>query len=541
MAETLPTEEPKRASLEVDEQLVADIATLIRSDQQAMVMNVVTDLYSADLAVLMRHLAPDERWRLFEWLSTERASEVIPEIDPSIRTDLIERLDQQRATSLIDELNTDDAVDVLNELPTELTNRLLPGLEDARDIRDLLAYEADTAGGIMGTELVAVPQDWTVAEATEEVRRHADLVEPMYSVFVVDSEHSLVGTVSLKHLLLTPAGVKVAQVMDGDVLSVTPDLDQEEVARIMERYDLVSLPVVDQDGRLVGRITIDDVVDVILEEAEEDLQLMHGISADEDPTDSVFAISRGRLPWLLVGLTGAALSGLVIGSFEEGLEQALVLATFIPIVTAMGGNAAVQAAAIAVQGLSSGDFWLGDAFKRMAKETLVALLNGTVLGTTVGVVVWLIGLGDIPRLALTVGLTMFTVILLATANGALVPFLLKRLGTDPASAMGPFVTTLNDIVGLTVYCLMASALHLSGAGGAGRGASGSGPVRDAASSGVRSRVRKNRSTRRRLTPASQPPLRLSLLACMVQPLLVGTMATCMSSSKNRTRKAARMR
>lgn len=461
MAETLPTEEPKRASLEVDEQLVADIATLIRSDQQAMVMNVVTDLYSADLAVLMRHLAPDERWRLFEWLSTERASEVIPEIDPSIRTDLIERLDQQRATSLIDELNTDDAVDVLNELPTELTNRLLPGLEDARDIRDLLAYEADTAGGIMGTELVAVPQDWTVAEATEEVRRHADLVEPIYSVFVVDSEHNLVGTVSLKNLLLTPAGVKVAQVMDGDVLSVTPDLDQEEVARIMERYDLVSLPVVDQDGRLVGRITIDDVVDVILEEAEEDLQLMHGISADEEPTDSVFEISRGRLPWLLVGLTGAALSGLVIGSFEEGLEQAVVLATFIPIVTAMGGNAAVQAAAIAVQGLSSGDFWLGDAFKRMAKETLVALLNGTVLGITVGVVVWLIGLGDIPRLALTVGLTMFTVILLATANGALVPFLLKRLGIDPASAMGPFVTTLNDIVGLTVYFLIASALYLN--------------------------------------------------------------------------------
>lgn len=460
MPDSITTDETKRSGLEVDEQLVADISTLIRSEQPAMVINIVTDMYSADLAVLLRHLPADEAQLLFDWLPTDTASNVLPELETNLRTQLLENTEHQRMATLLDELDTDDAVDVLNELPDDVTFQLLPALEDAGDLRDLLAYPEDTAGGIMGTELVAVPADWTIGEATEEVRRHAELVEPIYSVFVVDDRNRLVGTVSLKSLLLTPAAERVSAVMERDILAVTPDIDQEEVARMMERYDLVSLPVVTSHDILIGRITIDDVVDVIREEAEEDIQLMHGVTAGEEPTDSVFRISRGRLPWLLVGLFGAGMSGFVIGTFEEGLEQAVVLAMFIPIVTAMGGNAAVQSAAIAVQGLSSGDFWLGDAFKRLAKEGLVALVNGLVLGTLVGGIVYVLGLGDLPRLALTVSLTMFTVILLATTNGALVPFLLKRMGIDPASAMGPFVTTLNDIIGLTVYFLIATALYL---------------------------------------------------------------------------------
>lgn len=462
MSDPITTDDAKRTSgsLEVDEQFVADISTLIRTAQPAMVLNIVADMYPADLAVLLRHLPADEAQHLFDLLPTEFASNVLPELETNLRTQLLENVEHHRVAMLLDELDTDDAVDVLNELPDEVTVKLLPALEDAGDLRDLLAYPEDSAGGIMGTELVAVPADWTIGDATEEVRRHAELVEQIYSVFVVDEYNVLIGTVSLKSLLLTPAGDRVETVMERDVHSVTPDVDQEEVARIMERYDLVSLPVVTAHGVLIGRITIDDVVDVIREEAEEDIQLMHGVSAGEEPSDSVLRISRGRLPWLLLGLFGAGMSGLVIGTFEEGLEQAVVLAMFIPIVTAMGGNAAVQSAAIAVQGLSSGDFWLGDAFKRLAKEASVAILNGLILGSLLGVIVYIFGIGDLPRLALTVSLTMFTVIMLATTNGALVPFLLKRMGIDPASAMGPFVTTLNDIIGLTVYFLIASAIYL---------------------------------------------------------------------------------
>ncbi|MFW5972869.1 MAG: magnesium transporter, partial [Bacteroidota bacterium] len=462
MSEPIQTDELKRAGsgLDVDQQLVTDISQLVQTAQPAMVMNIVADMYPADLALLLRHLPADEALQLFEWLPTEIASDVLPELEPNLLGQLLEQTREHRVATLLDELDTDDAVDILNELPADVTWKLLPTLEDAGDLRDLLAYEEDTAGGIMGTELVAVPLGWNIAEATEEVRRHADLVEPVYSVFVIDDVQRLVGTVTLKKLLLTAASEPIEKVMETDIISVTPEMDQEEVARIMERYDLVSLAVVNEEGRLLGRITIDDVVDVIREEAEEDIQLMHGVSAGEEPTDNIFRISRGRLPWLLVGLFGAGMSGLVIGTFEESLEQAVVLAMFIPIVTAMGGNAAVQSAAIAVQGLSSGDFWPGDVIKRLSKEAFVAMLNGVVLALVVGVVVMLFGLGDIPRLALTVALTMFTVILLATTNGALVPFVLHRLGIDPASAMGPFVTTLNDIIGLTVYFLIASLLYL---------------------------------------------------------------------------------
>jgi magnesium transporter len=261
-------------------------------------------------------------------------------------------------------------------------------------------------------------------------------------------------------LLLSPSGARIRDVMDEDLISVTTDVDQEEVARVMERYDLVSLPVVTKGGQLLGRITIDDVVDVIREEAEEDFQLMHGVSGMESPRDSVFRISRGRLPWLLVGLFGAGLSASVIGTFEESLETAVVLAMFIPIVTAMGGNAAVQSAAIAVQGLSSGDFWPGDMLKRIGKEFLVALVDGVVLGVLLGLAVWVFQVGDVQLLAMTVSLTLFTVIVLGTTNGAMIPFALHRMGVDPAKSMGPFVTTMNDIIGLTVYFLIATTIYL---------------------------------------------------------------------------------
>ncbi len=455
-------------ALDVDAQLAEDISALVDAGQRGMVLNLVADLYPADLARLLEHLPFEKAHLLFHWLPVEQAGDVLAELEGGLRTGLLEEIHTERLTELIDELDSDDAADLLAELPAEVAQQVLPGLEDAEDVRELLSYGEETAGGIMGTEYVAVRPEITVAEATEEVRKNAETIEHIYALYVVDEVERLRGIVPLQRLLLARARSRIGDIMETDVHAVTAEVDQEEVARIMERYDLVSLPVIDTEGHLLGRITIDDVVDVIRDEAEEDIQIMSGISTgDEEPSDSVFRISRGRLPWLLIGLVGASLSGTVISGFQEGLQQAVWLAIFIPIVTAMGGNAAVQSAAIAVQGLISGDFWTGELMRRIGKEFTVAIVNGVILSVLIGSLVFILGnvvsLGghaNAFRLALTVGLTMLSVIIVATTNGAFMPFLLRHLGADPASAMGPFVTTLNDIIGLTIYFLIAKLIYL---------------------------------------------------------------------------------
>jgi len=447
-------------ALEVDAELTDNIAALLEAEQRGMVLNLVADLYPADLALLLSHLPFKYAHVVFSWLPPDKASEVLTELDDAFRAALLRESPPGWIARLLQPLDTDDATDVLADLPEDEALQVLPNLRDAPEVHDLLNYPEDTAGGLMAAEYVAVPYEMGVEQATEIVRAHAESVDDVFVVFLIDEDQQLKGVLPIKQILLSPAGTRAIDIAETDFISVTTDIDQEEVGRIMQRYDLVSLPVVDESGRLVGRITIDDVVDVIRAEAEEDLQLMSGVSGDESLMASTFQISRGRLPWLLVGLFGASLSGTVIGTFESALEEAVVLATFIPIVTAMGGNAAVQSAAITVQGLTSGELWEGDALSRLGKELVVALFNGIVLAALLCVFVLLFGMGNVPRLAATLGVTMIAVIVLATTNGAVVPFLLQRFGLDPASAMGPFVTTLNDIIGLTVYFLIALALYL---------------------------------------------------------------------------------
>ena len=446
--------------LELDESVVDDIVTLLAEGQRGMVLNLVADLYPADVALLLHHLPSEEAEQLFRWLPAELASGTLAELEDSYRAALLTDLSAPVLTDLLDALDTDDAVDVLADLPDELALQLLPNLEDTEDLTELLEYGEETAGGLMAREYVAVPPDWTLQEVTEEVRRNADDVDEVYTAYVVDADGSLVGVVSLKQLLLSSGSVPVRDIMETDFITVSVDVDQEEVGQLVQRYDLLSVPVVDEAGRMLGRITIDDIVDVIRDEADEDIQLMSGLTGEEETVDTAFEVSRGRLPWLIVGLVGSGLSGLVIGTFEGTLQKAVVLATFIPIVTAMGGNAAVQSAAIAVQGLGSGELWLRDAFRRLGKEVLVALLNGTVVAGLLCGTVAALGLGDVGTLVMTLGLTMVAVSLVATTNGALIPFLLTWIGIDPASAMGPFVTTLNDIIGLAIYFLIATALYL---------------------------------------------------------------------------------
>lgn len=449
---------------EVDNQFVEDIAALIESGRRGMVLNLLTDVYPADIASMLHHLPADEARTLFDWLPKDVAGEVVPELDDEYRSSLLQVLPSHRIGEVLDEMESDDAADVLADLPADIVEDVLYRLEDAAEVQGLLEYPEDTAGGIMGTDFVAVPGSMTVGEVTEEVRRNVETVEPIFAVYVVDDEQHLLGIVPLKRLLLSRANVRVSTILETDIISVTPEVDQEQVARLIERYDLVAIPVVDSENRLVGRITVDDVIDVIREEAEEDLQRMSGVS-NEEMTSSVLKTSRGRLVWLFVGLAGAFLSALVIHSFTGQLEKAVVLAMFIPIVMSMGGNAGIQSSAIAVQGLASGDIWATDLVRRLGKELAVALINGLILalaitGLVMGVsFAGLLSEEHVMRLSLTVSLALLTVIIIAGTVGATIPLVLDRFGIDPAMATGPFITTSNDLLGLFVYFMIASQIY----------------------------------------------------------------------------------
>ena len=458
---TEPAAPPAEPVALVDEELVQAVADLVAAGHRGHVLNLVADLRPADVAALLQHLPPELARVAFRWLPDEATSRALPELESAERIELLDGLSTAELVLLIDPLDTDDQADVLADVDVTQADDVLVQLEDAQDVEALLSYREDSAGGIMATEVVAVPLSATVAEATEAVRTNADVVDPVFVVYAIDEEDKLAGVIPLKRLLLTPADATVASIIEPDVVSVEPDLDQEDVARIMERYDLVALPVVSAGGRLLGRITIDDVVDVIREEAEEDLQRAVGITGEEELSSSVFAVSRGRLVWLLLGLVGAYVSGLVIVGFEEALTVAPVLALFIPIVMAMAGNAGIQSSAIAVQGLASGDLWRSDLARRLGKELAVALLNGLVLAVALAGIVVFSGFGDDPtRLALTAALALMIVIVLSTLVGATVPLALNRVGIDPALAMGPFITVSNDILGLTIFFVVATLLYL---------------------------------------------------------------------------------
>lgn len=470
MAEETKTAEVQEREIpfDRDSEFLENMTRLIRAEQRAMVMNVVMDLHEADVARLLPHLSDEDAYTLFHWLPAELAGEVVADLDDEYRRNLLEDQSSRRLTAIIDVLDTDDAADVLGNLPDRVVQNILPRLGDAVEVKELLQYEEETAGGLMSAEFVAVRQDQTVAETTEEVRKKAEKIEQVYTVYVVDNEGELEGMLPLKRLLLAPSSASVVDIMERGVVTVSADVDQEEVVRIMERYDLVALPVVDESGHLLGRITIDDVVDVLREEAEEDIQRMSGIVGDEEPTASVFRISRGRLVWLFLGLIGAMLSAMVIISFESKIQELVVLAMFIPVVTAMAGNVGIQSSAIAVQGLASGDIWDTDLPKRLAKELFVSLLNGVVLAIVLSFIVFFLQRTDIIRapdvttyqLSTAVGLSLFTVMVLAATIGATTPLVLNRLKIDPALATGPFITTLNDIIGLVIYFLIASAIVL---------------------------------------------------------------------------------
>lgn len=441
---------------ELTKEYLDDLRDAIAEGRDSYIQEEFSDLHAADVAEIFDHLKSSEASYVFKLLESEKAAEVMIEIDEDDREKLLSTLTSREiAEQVIDFIDSDDAADVLSELSDEKVAEVLSMISDQdqkTDIADLLKYDEDTAGGLMATELVKVKSNWSIARGIREMRKQAEDVDQVYTIYVVDDEDRLVGALPLKKLLFSSSSIKtkISEIYDeAPMRYVHPETEGEECAKIMEKYDLVALPVVDEQMRLLGRITIDDVVDFIKEEAERDYQLASGISESVEASDNVWLLTRARLPWLLIGLFGGMVVSKVIGNFEKQLEEVAILVIFMPLIAAMAGNVGVQSSAIVVQGLANKTLSTSTVFARMLKEFVVALFNGTICGLVI-FGYSLVFEGNV-ALSFTVGISLVTVIVIASLFGTLVPLSLERLKIDPALATGPFITTSNDIIGLTVY------------------------------------------------------------------------------------------
>lgn len=435
----------------INEKMVEDVKSFIKNSNSKLLIKMIDDLRAADVADLVEHLNQEERLFLFDLLEPEGAGDILVEIEAPVQESIISDLDNEAITDIIKELDSDDAADLVGDLPAERAKEIIDTLDDevSEDIEKLLPYAEDTAGGLMGLEFVAVKADSTVQDAIDIVREKSEEVENLYHLWVIDGFDRLVGVVSLIELVLESPERKIEDLMNPEVIFVEVNMDQEEVANLVKRYDLVSIPVVDDHQRLVGRITHDDIIDVIEEEADEDISLMAGVIHQELSEESPVKISRARLPWLIAGLFGGIFAAFVINQFEASLEKIIALTFFFPVIMAMGGNTGTQASTVAVRGLATGDIDILNIGKRLWVEMKVAFFNGIICGILLGLIVgiWLSSYG----LGIVVAFSLVMIVFISGFIGAAVPLALKRLNVDPALATGPFVTTSNDIISLLIY------------------------------------------------------------------------------------------
>ena len=446
---------------ELTREYIAELRSIIEVKDDKAALEKLEALHPADIAEIYENLSVEEATYLYLLLDPEKASDVLVELEEDDREKFLGALPSHViASQFIDHMDSDDAADVIGDLTEEKKQEVLlhiDDLEQAGDIVDLLSYDEDSAGGLMAKELIRVNENWGVATCIREMRKQAKDLDEIYYIYVVSDENVLLGILSLKALLLASASTKVKDIFDDEVRSVQTDTDSEEVAQIMEKYDLIVLPVTDSIGRLMGRITIDDVVDVIRDEAERDYQLASGITTDVETTDSPARLSRARLPWLIIGLLGGIVVAAVIGRFEEDIKINPEMAFFIPLIAAMAGNVGIQSSAIIVQGIASNSLGLESTFRKLIKEFLVALLNGLILSGLLFLYNYFISKNL--ALTFTVSSSLFMVIIFAALFGTIIPLLLNKLKIDPAMATGPFITTMNDIIGLFIYFLMGRILY----------------------------------------------------------------------------------
>ncbi len=416
----------------------------------------LTGLHPADIAASLERVEVEMVTRVLRQLDQQTAADVLVNLDEHTQAEVLAILNAPEIAGVAGELESDDAADVIGALEEPKRDEVLAKLEesDRKAVEDLLQYTEESAGGIMTAELVYVNRDASVDDAIAMIREAADELDEIHNVYVTDRERRLRGVISLRTLVLAPRGARIADVMEHDVVTVSADMDQEDVADVFRKYDLVAIPVVDPDGTLAGRITVDDIMDVMHEEAEEDISIMAGTREEEFHEDSALRVSRIRLPWLVVGALGGLGSATVMNYFRLSLEKVLALAFFVPVITAMGGNVGLQTSTIIVRSMRTDRRIAGETRERLLREWRVAITNAVILGSAIFLIVGL-WLGDW-HLAAVVGGSLATVILVAATLGTVMPFALRRIGIDPAVAQGPFVTTLNDIIGILVYLSLAT-------------------------------------------------------------------------------------
>ncbi len=449
-----------RMKFELNKELISQIQDWIETKNQEALFSLSAELHWADIAEILDELSYEDAKYFFELLDEDIAADILKELEEDVRERLLSELSTKEIAEHIDNLDSDDAADVIAHLSEEKKEEVLSQIEDidqASDIVDLLSYGEDTAGGLMAKELIHVYKNWSLLRCVREMRKQAEDVEHVYTIYVVDENEVLCGTISLKRLLLSSERTLVSQIYNEQVISVKASASKEEVAISMQKYDLVALPVVDELNRLIGRVTIDDAVDVLTEEAEKDYQMASGISENIESSDSVGLLTRARLPWLLIGLLGGIMGAQIMGYFD--IEKNAQLALFAPLIAAMGGNVGVQSSAIIVQGLASNTLGHITLSKRLTKEFLVALINGGFCSTIIFIVSYF--MKENLAFAETISIALLCVIVFAAIFGTLIPLTLNKYKIDPALATGPFITTANDVFGLCIYFYIAQWLLLT--------------------------------------------------------------------------------
>ena len=439
-------------------EFLTEIQLAISSKNKKMLLKRTSDLHYADLAEVINELNPIEATYFVKLFPSEKTADVFTELDEDLREQILAKLTSEEIAAEIAELDTDDAVDIITELDEEIAKEVISNLNDrehAAEIVELLRYDEDTAGGLMAKELIRVNENWSINNCVREMRAQASQVTRVHSIYVVDDDNTLKGRLSLKDLLMAPDKAHIKDVYIKKVDYVEVNENSEEVAKIMAKYDLEAIPVVDEMRRLVGRITIDDIVDVIKEEADKDYQQMAGITQDVEASDSILELTKARLPWLIVGLIGGLGAAVIMGGFEDILSKHALLFFFTPLIAAMAGNVGVQSSAIIVQGLANDDI-KGGILPRVFKEMLLALFNGIILAVLLFACTW-IWKGSLAS-AFAISISLIAVIIIAGIIGTFTPMFLHKNKIDPALATGPFITTCNDIFGILIYFWIAKLI-----------------------------------------------------------------------------------
>ena len=448
----------KHTKFALTDELISETLELVKLSDEKSIVKIFSNYHHADIAEILEELNSDDATYIIKLLDSEKTSDVLMELDDDYREKILKNLSIQEIAEEVEELDSDDATDIISELPEEKQKKVISKISDAEhkaDIKELLKYDEDSAGGLMAKELIKVNENWSVTRCVKEMRTQASEVTRVHSVYVVDNDDILLGRLSLKDLLVANPKTKIKSIYKKNVDHVFDTDTAESVASTMQKYDLGAIPVVNKKKKLLGRITIDDIVDLIKEEAEEDYQLAAGILQDVDVDDSIFELTRARLPWLIVGLIGGIGAAFVMGGFDEILLKHKILFYFTPLIAAMAGNVGVQSSAIIVQGLANDEI-KGSINNRLFKETLLSILNGVILAGLLFLFIYF-WKGEID-IALALSIALVAVVIVAGIIGTFIPLFLNKRGIDPAIATGPFITTSNDIFGILIYFMVAKLI-----------------------------------------------------------------------------------